>query len=558
MQIHADLPANLWDKLYLTSSHLHAKTPTRSLGNATPFEKWHGREPDYSYMREIGCKAFVLIQNRHNPKIYERSIECVLVGYDTNSKSYRCYHRPTKRIISSYHVRFLESHEGHHPSPSQHTLTTNNPSTLSDIIDSAITTPITDSDEDSDLDTRNRTDQPMITPITSDVYDPINQQTTDVDNPKNSNEPANITDQPRRSSRIPIKTADKSEGMVKSSHLQETICLSRESAQRKAAERKERRANGPKSQQNPTVTNADDQAIKDLCDAVDHLTIGDGIMSNEEAERIDNILAAILSIPQTDLDNFGLDKPNTWNEARSSSYSEQWELGYREELQSLKDMGVYKLLHRSQVLAETKIRKGWPVFWLKRDADGKPVCWKVRLVFKGFEQIYGKDYTSTTSPTACMESWRILLHIAAVNNWDAQQIDVKTAFLYGLLPDNEIQYMEQPQGFEEEGKEDYVWVLQRGLYGMKQSGRIWNQTMDNAMLSWGFTRLSCESCIYYRKTDTGVIISAVHVDDFLSIATSKTENESFKTQMKSLWTISDLGEAKHCVGIAISRNIPKR
>ena len=239
MRIHADLPANLWDELYLTSSHLHAKTPTHSLGNATPFEKWHGREPDYSYMREIGCKAFVLIQNRHNPKIYERSIECVLVGYDTNSKSYRCYHRPTKRIISSYHVRFLESHEGHHPSPSQHTLTTNNPSTLSDIIDSAITTPITDSDEDSDLDTRNRTDQPMITPITSDVYDPINQQTTDVDNPKNSNELANITDQPHRSSRIPIKTADKSEGVVKSSRLEETIRLSRESAQRKVAERKE-------------------------------------------------------------------------------------------------------------------------------------------------------------------------------------------------------------------------------------------------------------------------------------------------------------------------------
>jgi hypothetical protein len=130
---------------------------------------------------------------------------------------------------------------------------------------------------------------------------------------------------------------------------------------------------------------------------------------------------------------------------------------------------------------------------------------------------------------------------------------VKTAFLYGLLPDHEVQYMEQPTGFEEEGKNDYVWVLQRGLYGMKQSGRIWNQTMNDAMLSWGFTRLSCESCVYYRKTDTGTIISAVHVDDFfLSVATSKAENESFKTQMKSLWTISDLGEAKHCVGIAIS------
>jgi hypothetical protein len=66
-------------------------------------------------MREIGCKAFVLIQNRHNPKVYERSLECVLIGYEPNAKSYRCYHRPTKQVITSYHVRFLESHEGHTP-----------------------------------------------------------------------------------------------------------------------------------------------------------------------------------------------------------------------------------------------------------------------------------------------------------------------------------------------------------------------------------------------------------------------------------------------------------
>ena len=84
---------------------------------------------------------------------------------------------------------------------------------------------------------------------------------------------------------------------------------------------------------------------------------------------------------------------------------------------------------------------------------GKAVRWKVWLVFKGFEQIYGKDYTKTTSPTARMESWHILLHLVAALDWDTQQINIKTAFLYGLLPDNEIQYMEQPNSFEEPGKE---------------------------------------------------------------------------------------------------------
>jgi hypothetical protein len=153
-----------------------------------------------------------------------------------------------------------------------------------------------------------------------------------------------------------------------------------------------------------------------------------------------------------------------------------------------------------------------------------------------------------------MESWHILLHFAAVLNWDAQQIDIKTAFLYGLLPDDEIQWMEQPEGMEEPGFEDHVWMLQWGLYGMKQAGRLWNKTMNSAMVEWGFMRLSSESCIYFRRTDSGIIIAVVHVDDFLSVANSEEENNCFKDQMHTRWIISSLGEPKFCIGIVITRN----
>ena len=105
MRIYADCPPYLWDEFYLTAAHLHSKTLTRSLpGGITPWEKFHGRKPDYSYMREIGCRVFVLIQNKHNPKVFDRSLECVLIGYDPDAKTYRCYHRESKKVISSYHV----------------------------------------------------------------------------------------------------------------------------------------------------------------------------------------------------------------------------------------------------------------------------------------------------------------------------------------------------------------------------------------------------------------------------------------------------------------------
>lgn len=78
--------------------------------------------------------------------------------------------------------------------------------------------------------------------------------------------------------------------------------------------------------------------------------------------------------------------------------------------------------------------------------------------------------------------------------------------------------------------------------------------MNKVMLSWGFMWLSCKSCIYYQKEETGILIAAVHVNNFLSITSQLSENEHFKSQMKEIWKILSSGEAKYCVGIGITRN----
>jgi len=56
------------------------------------------------------------------------------------------------------------------------------------------------------------------------------------------------------------------------------------------------------------------------------------------------------------------DEPRTWKEAQASPEVEEWTKGYLDELKSLKDMGIYKLVPRSSVPAGTKIRKGRPIF----------------------------------------------------------------------------------------------------------------------------------------------------------------------------------------------------
>jgi hypothetical protein len=95
--------------MIVTAAYLHICVPTKSLKKIMPFEAYHKTKLSISHLREIGCWAFVLILNKHNPKIFQHSEECILVGYSKDSKFYQLYHRSFHQIIESFHVIFIES-----------------------------------------------------------------------------------------------------------------------------------------------------------------------------------------------------------------------------------------------------------------------------------------------------------------------------------------------------------------------------------------------------------------------------------------------------------------
>lgn len=239
------------------------------------------------------------------------------------------------------------------------------------------------------------------------------------------------------------------------------------------------------------------------------------------------------NIAAEDLQHEFPDDPSTYAEAMASPHAAEWRKALQEEFDSLKQMGVYKLVPRSSVPAGRRIMKGKPVFKLKCDEHGTPVRFKARYVCCGFSTVYGQDYTKTTSPTVHMESFCVLAHIGAALDWEIDQMDVKTAYLHGLLDDDEACYMEQPEGFIEAGMGDCVWELQKGLYGMKQGGRIWNRTLHTQMVEWNFTHLECEPCVYFRQDEHGIVINAIHVDDFFMLGNTKHALTHFREQVKS-------------------------
>jgi hypothetical protein len=248
-----------------------------------------------------------------------------------------------------------------------------------------------------------------------------------------------------------------------------------------------------------------------------------------------------------------------WPDALKSDKRDKWLEGAKVELAGLREMKVYELILRRDVPANRSVLRGKFVCRLKRDVAGNPVRHKVRWVAKGFQQVWGRDFSKTTSPTARLESLRVVLHIAAVNDWVIEQYDVKTAFLNGILPEDEIQYMEQPPGFAELDKQTYIWQLLRSLYGMRQSSRIWNRALHASFLRWGFARSECEWCVYSRRSDNGdVSIVVVHVDDMAAISSSREEADRFRAELESSWQITALGEPKLIVGITIRQDRTKR
>ena len=68
--------------------------------------------------------------------------------------------------------------------------------------------------------------------------------------------------------------------------------------------------------------------------------------------------------------------------------------------------------------------------------------------------------------------------------------------------------MEQPDGFHF-GKPGDVLRLRKSLYGLKQAGRVWNQTLHATLAKLGFSRLQSDASLYlFRRDSVRIIITA--------------------------------------------------
>ena len=153
--------------------------------------------------------------------------------------------------------------------------------------------------------------------------------------------------------------------------------------------------------------------------------------------------------------NVAICEPASYEEAIKD---EKWQRAMEEELTMIKRNKTQELVDRPK---DRKIIGVKWVFRTKLNANGSINKHKARLVVKGYAQVFGVDYSDTFAPVARLDTIRLVLAMAVQNGWKVFQLDVKSAFLNGILQE-EI-FVEQLEGFMEQGKEEEVYLLKKAL-----------------------------------------------------------------------------------------------
>ncbi|GKC35999.1 putative ribonuclease H-like domain-containing protein, partial [Tanacetum coccineum] len=146
-------------------------------------------------------------------------------------------------------------------------------------------------------------------------------------------------------------------------------------------------------------------------------------------------------------------------------------------------------------------------------------------VSQGYIKEEGIDYDEVFAPIARIEAIRLFLAYASFKDFMVNQMDVKSAFLYGKI--EEEVYVCQPPGFEDLDFPDRVYKVEKALYGLHQAPRAWH------------------------KGD--ILLVQVYVDDIIFGSTKKELCNAFEKLMHEKFQMSSMGELAFFLGLQVQQ-----
>ena len=96
---------DFWAEAASTACYLVNRSPHSALNFKVPEEIWSGNPVDYSNLRIFGCPAYAHV---NDGKLDPRAVECIFLGYASESKGYRLWCPKSRKLILSRNVTFNE------------------------------------------------------------------------------------------------------------------------------------------------------------------------------------------------------------------------------------------------------------------------------------------------------------------------------------------------------------------------------------------------------------------------------------------------------------------
>ncbi|GJU04909.1 retrovirus-related pol polyprotein from transposon TNT 1-94 [Tanacetum coccineum] len=164
----------------------------------------------------------------------------------------------------------------------------------------------------------------------------------------------------------------------------------------------------------------------------------------------------------------------------------------------------------------------------------------------------GIDFEESFAPVARLDAIRIFLAYATHMNMVVYQIDVKTAFLNGIL--HEEVYVSHPDGFVDQDNLTHVYKLKKALYGFKEAPRAWYDLLSKFLLSQELSKGTGDPILFIRRQGKDLLLVQIYVDDIIFVSTTPELCDQFSKIMCSQFMISMMGKISFFLGLQISQS----
>ena len=254
--------------------------------------------------------------------------------------------------------------------------------------------------------------------------------------------------------------------------------------------------------------------------------------------------------------------PNTIFEVLKHEFSDQFLDACEEELDSHVKKGTWDPDLVPRMEGMNVVDCTW-AFDIKRDMKLKIARFKARLCARGYSQVKGIDWFRKHSHAVPLDIFRLFLAKMAQLGYEVTEIDYKTAYLNAKL-DVDV-YMKQPKGYEavdENGDiltgpngEELVCKLIRAIYGLLQSGLMWEEEHHDTLREENWEQCESEVCLFKKTVDGQTYYLCTYVDNcYLGFPPGSKERENTVKALAGHYELTDLGEVCYSIGARIMQN----